>query len=353
MKELKNNRFNLILCAFSLVFLCLYLGLVDGVSNIVTVIKTVNVFWIFIGVACMVVYWILEAMILHLALKKLHPQQKFFETVKVSMIGQYFNCITPFASGGQPVQAYFLVKTGTPLGSAITALLSKFIVFQIALTVFSLSVLILKFRFFVHELRYLMIAVVVGFLVNGFVIAILVSVAYFKRGTMKCSFGIIDILHKLKFVKNPTEKKMYISRELEKFYENFVFIQKNKRMLLRMLLLSLVQLTVYFLIGYVIYLGFGLGGADPVTLISAQAFVLMISSFVPTPGAMGAAEGSSYAFFKLFFHKEQIAFAIVLWRLLTFYLPIVVGLIFTLLEKRNAPSDAVSIGSVEQEKTLE
>ena len=52
-------------------------------------------------------------------LKDINNQRKLTEdllqiknSIKVSMIGLLFNNITPFSSGGQPMQAYELTKTG-------------------------------------------------------------------------------------------------------------------------------------------------------------------------------------------------------------------------------------------------
>ena len=52
-------------------------------------------------------------------------------------------------------------------------------------------------------------------------------------------------------------------------------------------------------------------------------------------------------FFSLFFPKHLVNFALVLWRLLTFYLPIVIGLIATVIEKRRAgvPREALEVGA--------
>ena len=96
-----------------------------------------------------------------------------------------------------------------------------------------------------------------------------------------------------------------------------------------MCLLTAAQLFLYFSITYVIYLGFGLSETDLFTIIACQAFVLMISSFVPLPGAMGAAEGSYAAFFGDIFGSFT-AFSTFIWRFLTFYLPIIIGLVINL-----------------------
>ena len=82
----------------------------------------------------------------------------------------------------------------------------------------------------------------------------------------------------------------------------------------------------------IIYLGFGESGSDIVTVISCQAFVYMISSFVPLPGAMGAAEGSYVAFFSFVYSNSSlVALSTFVWRIFTFYLPIVLGMGLTVL----------------------
>ena len=54
----------------------------------------------------------------------------------------------------------------------------------------------------------------------------------------------------------------------------------------------------------------------------------MVSSFVPLPGAAGAAEGSFFMFFGAFLQPSNIAYAILIWRFFVFYLPILVGVFF-------------------------
>jgi len=96
-----------------------------------------------------------------------------------------------------------------------------------------------------------------------------------------------------------------------------------------MCVLTAIQLFLYFSITYIIYLGFGLSETDLFTVTACQSFVLMISSFVPLPGALGAAEGSYAAFFGGIFGSFT-ALSTFIWRFLTFYLPIIIGLCINL-----------------------
>ena len=58
------------------------------------------------------IYGLLRALSLHLVIKNFKKDFKFFNTAKNLLITQFFNGVTPFSSGGQPAQIYFLKKEG-------------------------------------------------------------------------------------------------------------------------------------------------------------------------------------------------------------------------------------------------
>lgn len=60
-------------------------------------------------------------------------------------------------------------------------------------------------------------------------------------------------------------------------------------------------------------------------MMAAQAYVSMVSAFVPLPGASGGAEGSFVLFFSAFFQNSTVIPAMVIWRTCTYYLNIQVG----------------------------
>lgn len=111
-KDKKFTIFNIVLIFAIFAGLLSYMIIVDGIDNIVNVLNSVNYYWVLAGLVCMVLSWISEAMCLHIPIVKLYPNQKFSNSLKIMMIGQLFNNITPFCSGGQPMQAYYMYKDG-------------------------------------------------------------------------------------------------------------------------------------------------------------------------------------------------------------------------------------------------
>lgn len=334
MKQKKKNgkKLNLIICAIAFIIMVIYLVFVDSIDNVVAALTRINKGALVICVLFMVGYWLCESATVHVMLKSMHPKMKFWNSWLTTIIGQYFNCITPSATGGQPMQAYYLVKFGVPLGSGITALLSRFIVYQFVLTIYSVFTLVVGYNKFGDDLNQkgLMPFVLIGFIINTAVIVFLISIALFKNATLKVSHWLISVLARIHIIKKPMKWRVYITREINKFYNNFKYLKRNVPLILKAVLFTVIQMTLYLSISYVLYRGFGMSEASLLQIISYQAFVLMISSYIPLPGAMGGAELGYHGFFKDIFTEQYINTSMMLWRIMTFYLPIIVGLIFTL-----------------------
>lgn len=326
----RSKILNLVICGVAFVVMMVCLFLVDDPDQLGKALQSAKPVYLVLALCCMLVYWLLESLNLHFVAREVNPKQKFKNSAIVSIIGQYFNCITPFASGGQPIQAYYLMKFGVPLGSSLTILLTKFIGYQATLTVYSAVILIFRFGYLMETNPILMPLVIIGFVVNSAVIAGLLMLAFFRKPSEKIAHFVVKLLGKLHIFKDVDSKLKYIDMEMKMYYENFRFIKKRPAMLAKLVLGSALQLTAFFGISYVIYLAFGLSGTDFLTIISCQAFVTMISAFVPLPGALGAAEGSYALFFMPIFGSDCIVLSTVIWRLLTFYLAIVVGMAVSL-----------------------
>ncbi len=343
-KKKLGNKLNLIVCAVAFLIMLFYLIFVDKIENVVAAIQNMNPIFLVICILFMVGYWLTETATVHVMLKELHPTAKFWHTWLDTIIGQYFNCITPCASGGQPMQAYYFVKFGVPLGAAMTGLLSRFIVYQFVLTIYSVFTLAVGFSEFGDDLssKGLMPFVFIGFVINTAVIIALISIAVWKKGTVKIVHWFISLLAKLHIVKNPMKHRLYFVREINKFHHNFNFLKKNVGVIIKSCIFTFIQLTLYLSISYVLYRGFGLGEASLLQIISYQAYVLMISSFIPLPGAMGGAELGYAGFFGDIF-GAYTGVSTMLWRIFTFYLPIIVGLGFTLTLREKGIDDPTTL----------
>ncbi|TCL45417.1 lysylphosphatidylglycerol synthase transmembrane domain-containing protein [Harryflintia acetispora] len=334
----RKNIFNLLvlLVTAAVVVGCLFL--VDTPAAIFGALRRVHPVFLWGALGCMLFYWLFESLALHLTAKRVYPGQRLSDSVSVSMIGQLFNCITPFASGGQPVQAWRLARCGMPLGEASSALLCKFIVYQTVLSVYSLITLLFRFSYFASRVSGFSVLVLVGFCVNFAVVVGLVCICFFPRAAKALGMALIRLLCKARLCKRPQEMTEKLSREIEGFTKSFRLLRRSGWILLGLVVMTVLQLTAFFAASYFVCLALGAREVSAFTVICASAFVLMVSSFVPLPGASGGAEGSFFVLFGLFFPSAgSVALAVLLWRLVTFYLPIAAGSLFWALPQRRQP----------------
>lgn len=301
--------------------------------------------WIAIGFICIGLYWGLETIIQHLLVRKMYQGNHLWNSFKVVMTGHFFNAITPFASGGQPMQAFMMMKQGVPLGTSASVLLSKFIIYQITLTLYSFVVLVMQLKFFVVKVQGIIYLSLLGFLVNVVVVIVLIMAALRGEYVKKVGFWLINLLNKMHMNKSPNRYKRKIIKQVDLFNSNIQVIKENKSLLLRVAVLTIAQLTAYFVIPYAVYRAFGLTGTEIFVMIAASAFIVMFSSFVPIPGGAGVAEGSFFLLFQLFFPSPILPTAILCWRVITFYVPLCLGGIMTVLPNQKNEHSNMKVGA--------
>lgn len=326
------RKLNIALCAVAFLVLFGYLFIAGEGGDMLRALTTFNWLFLIIAFAAIVVYWVLESTCMQLICNSMFKGFSFIKTNIVTVIGQYFNCITPLSSGGQPMQAYYYARFGLPAHYSLPMLLCRFIVYQLTMTVYAIIVLVLRFNYFTDDLRPIMYLVAIGFAGGFLLIAMLFALAFAKNSVIKATRWAIQLAGRIGVLKKPEETLVSATTSLEESYEGIRFLLKEPALLVKVSLVTFVQLTVYFSMSWLIFAGFGLESNDYFTVVSCQAFIYLIASFVPLPGAVGAAEGSYIVFFNYVYSDPSIvALSTFIWRFFTFYLPIVLGMVLTLM----------------------
>lgn len=327
------RKVNIVLCALAFIVLFGYLFIAGEGEDTLRALTSFNYAFLLLTLVGIIIYWLLESVSMQLICNSLFKGFSFVKTNIVTVIGQYFNCITPLSSGGQPMQAYYYQRFGLPLKYTMPMLLCRFIVYQLTMTIYAIIVLVLKFNYFMQYSRAIMYLVAIGFLGGFVLIAMLFSLAFAKNAIIKSVTWAINLLGRIGILKHPQRSLANATSSLEESYTGIRFLLKEPALLIKVSLVTFVQLTVYFSLSWVIFAGFGLQANDYFNVVSCQAFVYLIASFVPLPGAIGASEASYITFFNFVFQNSssEVALSTFIWRAFTFYLPIVVGMILTLL----------------------
>mgnify|MGYP002536749463 CR=1 FL=1 len=119
------------------------------------------------------------------------------------------------------------------------------------------------------------------------------------------------------------------------FSNQFKFMNSKKKTVIKIFIIATIQSFLYYSLTYIVYRAFGNSGISYFQIVPAQAFLLLIMTFIPTPGSGIGAEGGFLLIFNSIFKQGTINMAILFWRLYTFYLPIIIGALFLIPVKKS------------------
>lgn len=309
-------------------------------NNLVVLIQSlpgISGFWIACAALCVILNWAMDCMVIRsLVCHAYGGGYGLKSALKITMVGQYFNSVTPYAVGGQPMQLVALIRQGVSSGVAISTLVRKFFVYQTTITGYSLVVILVKYSFFQSKFQGFMALAFIGFVYQAATVAALLLFSYSPGVTTRLIRGVIWVLKKVRLVKKPEETEKKVKDQLSFYLENNRALSGSRKLGARVYGYTLVQLTALFSVPFFIYKAFHNPGMPVFDMIAAQSFVTMISGYTPLPGATGAAEGSFLVIFQIFFQSGVLRQAMLLWRLLAYYSCILVGAFFAVPERRRA-----------------
>ena len=297
----------------------------------------IHLVWLIAAVFVHLLNIALDTTVIYLFIKESQPElMTVKKAIIASLTGQFFCAVTPSASGGQPMQVLALSRMGIRPSVSTSALIQKFLVWQFTMSVYCIVAVAARFSFFAEHLDTPMwILSVLGFSAQIVMIVILLLASFCKPLTIKVVNGFISLLGKLHLVKKADEKKKSMEETLDSFHKSNKELNKNKLLLVKVYVITAVQMTAYFLVPFCIAQSFGIN-CNMFDMLCAQSYVSMVSSLVPLPGGSGAAEYCFQVFFGTYFTDITIKSAILLWRTITYYGTIALTAPFAWLRKKQS-----------------
>ncbi|PWF99890.1 lysylphosphatidylglycerol synthase transmembrane domain-containing protein [Levilactobacillus bambusae] len=288
----------------------------------------INLWWFAVAVLCMLLYLGLEGLIVKVFISSRISGFTFRDAVRVPAIEQLFNGITPFSTGGQPAQLIALMQAGVDGGRASSVLLMKFVVYQAMIVVNFIIALLIGFNYIVEKMHALALLVLFGFLIHLGVIIGLLLVMYWPRFTKKLvSLCLIPVGWFMKQERLDGIKRQ-LDEKLDNFYHESLRISHEWKMMAKIFLITFFQLLAYYLIPYFIMLALGYTHVNIVMVTCLHILIVIVISLFPIPGGSGGAEYSFEALFGSFItSSSKLVLAMLLWRILTYYLGMLSGLI--------------------------
>lgn len=331
---MKNKKLNIGILFIALA-LVLYFTLKDDFNGIIKELSSVNI-WIFLMA---IIVFLASLLFKSASLKTFICEHNSCYTLKnayqLTLIGQFLNGITPFQSGGQPFQIYLLKKDGIRISDSTNAMIKDFIAYQSALIIVGTASLLLnlKLNLFSNNV-YLNGFIFLGFFINLVVMALLLFVVLAKKAGISIANKIVHFIFKFKVIRKfgTTEEK--IKESIKNFYKTGASIKGNKKNLIKGIIYNIINLTLLYLVPFVVFKALGVKNINVISSIVATSFVMLISNFIPVPGATGGIEYSFMQFFKGFTGGAVLAGVMLLWRFITYFMAMITGFIALMFKRR-------------------
>ena len=265
-------------------------------------------------------------------------------SAKTNFIGRYYDAVTPFATGGQPMQIYYLNGKGISGGNASAIVLIKY-VFSILCWIALGAALMIAGT--VHGVldnvsggNLLKITGWIGIAVNLIVPTFVLLFLVLPKFMYKATAGVIRLGAKMKIVKDVGRATERALKTVDDFKNSFKTMATSPVKFVALILVCFCESALTFSIPFFIMKAFSCP-VDGLALaaLSLNVFAIFGVSFIPTPGNSGVMEGMGALAFSVAAGASLI-WSVITWRLLTFYIYIIIGLIISVYDiiKKNTRS---------------
>lgn len=331
----KKKVFNFLLISLSAIIMIYILFRNNDIFQIYEILKNIQIRYIFIAVLSIFAFWLFESYMIYVLLTKFTDKEKnlntFWLALKATMIGQYYSNITPFASGGQPVQLYIMKDESVPISSGTAVLVTKFLLYQVGVTSYSLILVIYRIKQLISYSSGVSIFVLTGLTLNVLMISIIILIALKPKIIIKFSEVVIYSLYKYHIIKDVYSMLLKINNFISEYEISIGKLKEDFSLTIRLFFITFIQLTAFFSITFFIYKSLNLSGSDLIEVICLQSFLYMAVSFIPTPGTVGASEVGFMLLLGHVFPSNIIGTALILWRGISYYFSLIFSGIFSLV----------------------
>lgn len=334
----------------------LIIALILGTIALLVVFKIsgVNVTWsdlmrinpvvVTVALALVTATWVFDSLRMSVLAKAIGEKLGFWSGVRVAITGVFVASLMPFNAGGEPMQIYLLRNEGLSVGQASAVVAVKTFCNALAKVMVALTasswVVVSGMGWRVPRQMKVVLLIASSFYVAFFLFSL-----FLMSDPQRIETVIAPIIRSrpvARLLRNRGAER--VLRSIKKSISEFQVALEHYWECERWTLLAVIYLSVAGWLALILVPTMvlaGLGVSAPSEQVMANVILFhMVSSYVPTPGASGAAELGFAELFSMVVPPALIGLAVALWRLLTYYFTVLVGGVLTIgqLLRRGAGS---------------
>lgn len=267
-----------------------------------------------------------EGIMIHYLLRSLNGRSSLRRCIVYSFIGFFYSGITPSATGGQPMQLYYMTKDHNSMSGSSVVLMTVALLYKLVLVLIGIATLVFwhrPLRIFLKEYYPLFL---LGLALNTILVALLLAVMLAPKSMKRILSGIEKLLVRVRILKPSRKRREKIGQFVEGYRGAVRFLLDHKGKVFAVGLFTLVQRASVFVLTWIIYLGFSLKGTDGFSIMLLQASVYIAVDMLPVPGAQGITEMMYRSVFGSIFKGEYLMPSLYVTRGINFYFVLLVSL---------------------------
>lgn len=185
--------------------------------------------WLILAALIMLLSLMLEGKTLQILLRGRVAYFPYRNALRIPLIEQLFNSITPFSSGGQPAQLIAMMQSGIEAGQASSVLLMKFIIYQMMVLINFVLTMVFGFHEIMTRFKGIAILILAGFTLHVVVIIGLLLVMYQYRLTKKLLSWLTIPLAWFMKPERVQRFKDNMDEKVDTFYAESVHLKAGKK----------------------------------------------------------------------------------------------------------------------------
>ena len=290
MKSRKKIIFNGVFLA--VVFALTIYGVFHGedLSSMMDAIHRADKRWLIPGIALVAFFIWGESIIIWYMMRSSGIQLKKRTCFLFSSVGFFFSCITPSASGGQPMQIYYMKKEKISIPVSTVILMIVTITYKLVLVVIGIGIAIFG-RGFLHKyLEGILPVFYLGLALNIFCVTFMTILVFHPLLAKAIMVKGMKLLERLHLVKKKDGRLNKLEDSMDTYRNTAAYLKNNPFVIVKVIGITFIQRMALFAVTWFVYQAFGLHGTGFWEILFLQAVISVSVDMLPLPGGMGISE---------------------------------------------------------------
>ncbi len=274
---------------------------------------------------------LMEALRIQVIAQAIGENIGFWISVKIFYITFFLGGITPYFSGAIPGQIFLFNKQGISVGKGTLIATIRSIIKSIIFLVIA-PLFFFYFRPFFEEYELLSwFLIIIAIVFSVIVISVFILVARNPQNIELLLRRIEKISFLNNFLTNPDVQHRWeaIIAQIRLFQQSYHLLLRHPKKIFIAFLCTFLYWLFYFSVAPLLLLALEIQ-LDFFLVMAIQVLIFFLLPYLPTPGGSGAAELGFVSLFSFFVPAHLLGIYVGGWRLVTFYLNIIIGALLSL-----------------------